>query len=474
MNQPPLVIDLDGTLLRTDLLFESALGLLRAQPLLAPAMLWWLADGKATLKQRLAETVELDVASLPYDARVLELIARERAQGRQIVLATASHRIYAEQVAAHLGLFDRVLASETGANLSSHNKRGRLIAEFGERGFDYAGNSYDDIPVWAAAQHAYVVNCARGVEARAKVMANVKQVIALEHSRYRAFFRALRLHQWAKNLLLFVPLLAGHKLGQPGWVLEGSAAFVCFGLCASSVYLLNDMLDLNDDRHHPGKRTRALAAGELPLKAGLVAAPLLLLAAFAGAVWLLPWQFAATLAVYYLLTLAYSISLKRRIMADVIVLAALYTLRVIAGTFAFAASLTFWLLTFCMFIFLSLALVKRYAELREAAAAGEPGRPRGRGYTPGDLEMIAAMGAASGYLSVMVLALYIQDQATVALYRYPSVIWLACPLLLYWISRTWLITHRGQMHEDPVLFAIKDRVSLLVGALFGAVFWLAT
>jgi len=283
----------------------------------------------------------------------------------------------------------------------------------------------------------------------------------------------MRLHQWLKNLLIFVPLLVSHRLGMAGSLIAGVIALIFFGLCASSAYILNDLLDLASDRRHPYKRHRPLAAGLISTKAAVFSIPLLLLCAFAGALWLLPWQFAGAMATYYLVTVTYSIWLKRLMIIDVVTLAMLYTLRIIAGTLLFHLVMTFWMLAFSMFIFLSLALVKRYAELLDARNKGDAERPGGRGYYPTDLNMISSLGAASGYLSVMVLALYIQDPNTAALYRNPQIIWMACPLLLYWISRTWMLTYRGEMHDDPVVFAIRDRVSLAVGGLFGLVFWLA-
>ncbi len=285
--------------------------------------------------------------------------------------------------------------------------------------------------------------------------------------------KALRFHQWMKNLLIFVPLLASHQLSQTELLLNGIYAFLFFGLCASSVYLLNDLMDLTNDRHHYSKRHRPFASGSLSIKSGLFAIPILLLAAFVGALWLLPWQFSLALMFYYSLTVTYSLSLKKMMVVDVITLSLLYTFRIIAGTFAFGVSLTFWMLAFSMFMFLSLALVKRYTELYELKKQGKTEKTRGRGYYPADLEMLSSLGAASGYLSVMVLALYIQEQEIISLYSHPKIIWLACPLLLFWISRTWLLTHRGVMHDDPIVFAIKDRVSLITGALFGTIFWFA-
>lgn len=474
LSSPPLVIDLDGTLLRSDLLIESGFAFIRDNPRRLLAPLKWLLSGKAILKGQLARSTPLDVTVLPYDPQVIALVEQERAKGRQIILATASHKIYAEQIAEHLKLFDLVLATENTTNLSKQNKRDRLVEIFGENGFDYAGNSHDDLPVWEAAQNALLMNPEPGVISKAGAIANVEHVVNTRPNQFKAWIKALRIHQWVKNLLLFVPLLASHKVNEIDLLLNGCLAFLFFGLCASSVYLLNDLLDLEDDRHHSTKRHRPLASGSLPLKTGLLAFPVLLISAFSGSLLLLPWKFTIALATYYLLTLAYSMLLKRKMVVDVITLAILYTLRIVAGTFAFGVELTFWMLAFSMFMFLSLALVKRYAELQEARSTGIEEKSRGRDYYPSDLEMISSLGAASGYLAVMVLALYIQDNNTVSLYDNPQIIWLACPLLLYWVTRVWLITHRGEMHDDPIVFAIKDRTSLLVGLIFAAIFWIAT
>ncbi|MHC8412230.1 UbiA family prenyltransferase [Pseudomonas sp. Hz4] len=469
----PLVIDLDGTLLRSDLLMETGMAFLCHRPLSFFKLFGWLATGKAKLKAGLAEATNIDVGVLPYDAAVIEFIELERDAGRTVVLATASHHSLAQRIADHLKLFDRVLASDAETNLSAHRKRDLLVEHFGEGGFDYAGNSHDDIPVWRAARNAYVVNPDSGVERRANAHGNVQRVMRTSQTALKDWMKALRVHQWMKNALIFVPLLAAHQLTNPLLLSQGIFAFLLFGLCASSVYLLNDLLDLADDRHHKSKRHRPFAAGRLTIKSGLIAFPLLLMASFFGAFWFLPLGFLITLVGYYCLTLAYSLVLKRRMAVDVIALAALYTLRIIAGAAAFELELTFWILAFSMFIFLSLALVKRYAELRDARRKGHTEKTRGRGYYPDDLEMISSLGASSGYLSVMVLALYIHDQASSGLYAHPQVIWLACPLLLFWVTRVWMLTHRGHMHDDPVVFAIRDRVSLVVGALFGIVFWVA-
>jgi 4-hydroxybenzoate polyprenyltransferase/phosphoserine phosphatase len=470
VSNRPLVVDLDGTLIRSDVLIESGLAYLKAAPLrFYRPILWFARGGKPALKAGLARSTDIDVTVLPYDPAVLDWLKKEREAGRSLVLATASHERYAHAIADHLGLFDQVFATEDGGvNLSAQHKRDQLVAAFGAKNFDYAGNSRADIPVWESAARAYVVNPSPGV----REIGNVERVIESRPPVFKAGVKSLRLHQWLKNLLIFVPLLAAHWFAYPERVIAALLAFLAFGLCASSVYLLNDLLDLEDDRHHPTKHKRPLASGALPLTWGLALCPFLLMGACALAVFCLPWQFGVVLAGYYVLTLAYSIALKRQVLIDAVVLAMLYTIRIIAGAAAVGAHLTFWLLAFSMFIFLSLALVKRYAELHAMQARGVV-KARGRSYVAGDLPLISSLGTASGYLSVLVLALYIQSANTAQLYRHVQIVWLACPLLLYWISRMWLIAHRGQMDDDPIVFAAHDRVSLAVIALCGIVFWIA-
>jgi 4-hydroxybenzoate polyprenyltransferase len=469
----PLIVDLDGTILRSDMLVESAFGFVRHHPLRALAPFYWLLKGKANLKAKLAAAVSLDVTTLPYDMQIIAFLEQEKMAGRTLILATASHQNYAEAIAAHLGIFERVLATHGDINLSASTKRDVLVREYGEKGFDYMGNARDDLKVWASAHKAYLANPENGVEAAASRLGNVEQVISTPSQAWRAWIKQLRLHQWAKNTLIFVPLLAAHRVEELNLLVTGLLAFFLFSLCASSVYLLNDLLDLEDDRRHPSKRLRPLASGLVPIKSVLLVFPILLLAAFGGAMWLMPWMFTLALVCYYALTLAYSLTLKRRMTVDVIALAMLYTMRIVAGTFAFGLSLTFWMLAFSMFLFLSLALVKRYAELHESHNRGETERTPGRAYYPADLEMLSSLGAASGFLAVMVLALYIQDQTTLSLYEHPQVIWLACPMLLYWITRIWMFAHRGWMHDDPVVFTMKDRNSIVLGIMFTAVFWFA-
>lgn len=452
---PPLCVDLDGTLIRSDLLVESALALVKRNPLYLLAFPLWLLRGRANLKRQIAQRVQLDIETLPYDPRVSTWLASQPA--RRIVLCTASDNAFAEAVAKHVGGFDAVLASDGTRNLSGRAKAAELVARYGENGFDYVGDASRDLAVWRHARTAFIVNGSQSLAAAAQQVCAVGRVFPRESNRVRAWLQALRPHQWVKNVLLFAPLLAAHLALEPLAIARSAAAFAIFCACASSVYLLNDLLDLAADRRHPRKRTRPFANGQLPLTHGLLGSPVLAVSAFVAA-WFLSPRFALVLAGYYVLTLAYSFKLKQLMMIDVVALAALYTLRIVAGTVVLRLAHSFWLLAFSMFLFTSLALIKRYTEVRMQRAAGQD-RIHGRGYRASDRELLAVLGAASGYLSVLVLALYINSTASAALYHRPYFLWLLCPLLLYWISRVWLIAHRGQMADDPVVFALHDRAS---------------
>lgn len=457
----PLCIDLDGTLIKTDLLFESLLRMLATKPWMLLVLPFWLFQGKAHLKRRLAAFDIGEPALLPYDQRVIELLKAN--SQRERVLCTASDRTIVEPIAKHLGLFDRVLCSDGDVNLAGRNKAQRLVELYGERGFDYAGNAHVDVAVWRHAHSAIVVNGSNAVARAAARHTQVETYLPAQGGGVRAWLKAMRLHQWLKNLLVFVPLLASHQFFNVDHVLISVIAFLAFGLCASGVYLLNDMLDLESDRQHPRKRLRPFASGRLQLLPGLIAVPLLTVAGFVLA-WLASPLFLMVLALYFVLTLAYSLKLKQLVIIDVVVLAALYTVRIVGGAAAIGVMLSFWLLTFSMFIFLSLAMLKRYTELQLTLSHGKA-VPSGRGYHVEDMSLVQSLGSASGLIAVLVLCLYINTPESQVLYRDPIFLWLLCPILLYWISRTWMLAHRGQMHDDPVVFAVKDRGSLITVGL---------
>jgi 4-hydroxybenzoate polyprenyltransferase len=456
-------VDLDGTLILSDLLLESMLLLIKRNPLYLLRIPGWLLRGKAALKAEIAARVSVNPAALPYNREFIEWLRSERAAGRSLWLCTAAHERLAQGVAEHLGLFEGVIASDASTNLAGERKAARLVERFGERGFDYCGNERRDLAIWRHANGAIVIRGGASLERDAARNAPVLRSFPARGNALRAAFRALRPHQWAKNALILVPLLAAHVAGNPRALTAGLFAVAAFCLCASSVYILNDLLDLEADRAHQRKSRRPFAAGDLSILTGLVLAPILLGSAVALAVFL-PAKFQLVFATYYLLTLAYSFALKGRVLIDAMTLAGLYTLRIIAGAAAVAVALSFWLLLFSIFLFLSLAFVKRFAEL-DSLRRQQRLRAHGRGYHVEDLPLLQSLGTASGYLSVLVLALYINSPAIEALYRRPKLVWMLCVLMLYWISRVWMKAQRGSMHDDPVVFALKDRVSLVVGLL---------
>ncbi len=468
----PLAVDMDGTLIRSDLLIESVFALLKRNILFTFLLPIWLLKGKAHLKHEIAQRVEIDVGLLPYHDEFLDYLKREHAAGRRLILATASNEKFATAVALHLRIFDDVLASNSRVNLSGKRKLEKLREGFGDQGFDYAANAMVDLPLWEAANSALLINPERGVEQVAKRACNVTRVFDdRKGSPLKRYLKALRLHQWLKNILVFVPLLMAHRFGDPLLVGQAVLAFFAFGMCASSVYLLNDLLDLPDDRQHPTKRKRPFAAGSISIVYGALLIPALLIAAFTIAL-LLPFEFIAVLALYYVITLAYSFRLKRAALVDVLTLASLYTMRIIAGAAAISLVPSFWLLAFSMFLFLSLALVKRFTELLTMQQQ-ERTDSSGRGYTTTDLETLSQFGSTSAYMAILVLALYINSEAVRDLYTHPEVIWLLCPLMLYMVTRIWLLTRRDELHEDPVVFVIRDRRSQWLAGVGAILLWLA-
>ncbi|MGD9171754.1 MAG: UbiA family prenyltransferase [Candidatus Thiodiazotropha sp.] len=468
----PLCVDLDGTLLRTDLLVESIFALYKQSILYLFLLPFWMFKGKAHLKQQIADRVDIDASLLPYHDDFLKYLRKERDQGRRLILATASNEKFAEAVARYLDIFHDVLASNATYNLSGRRKLKRLQELYGDNGFDYAGNAMVDVHLWKHAQQAVLVNPGRGVQAAAEQQGPVAQVFVDRKGHdFKHYLKAMRLHQWLKNLLVFVPLLMAHRFDDVALVGQAVLAFLAFGLCASSVYLLNDLLDLPYDRQHPSKQMRPFAAGNISIIHGVLLIPILLVAAF-GIALLLPINFIGLLAFYYTITLVYSLRLKRIALVDVLTLAWLYTIRIIAGAAAVAVVPSFWLLAFSLFLFLSLALVKRFTELL-TLQQGKLENMGGRGYTSVDLEALSQFGSASAYMAILVLALYINSEAVRDLYTHPEIIWLLCPLLLYVMMRIWMMARRNELHEDPVIFVIRDRCSQWIAGIGAILMWLA-
>ena len=461
---PVLAVDLDGTLLRSDMLHETFLSACtrnKAAPLLA---LGALLKGRTALKQKLAALAEIDPATLPYNRDVLAKIEEWKARGARIVLVTATVQPLAEDVARHLGHFDEVYGSDGRLNLKGQEKAQLLVSRFGERGFAYAGNSADDLPVWEKSSEAIVLGsdklCARAASLAPKIVR-----IEAGGNTAAALLRAMRPHQWLKNLLVFIPALAAHRF-DAATLMASLQAFIGFCLIASASYLVNDLLDLAADRRHPWKRRRPFAAGDASIGSGILLALVALLSGLGLAASLKP-DFLALLAFYFALTLAYSLWLKHFAIVDICVLSGLYSLRIFGGAVMTGIPVSVWLLAFSIFFFLSLAAVKRQAELVASLAEGN-GKMWARGYSTADIPLVGSLLVASGMVSVLVVVLYASSPPVRMLYNGPEWLLGVAFVLLYWIARVAMMTHRGQMHDDPVVFAAKDPISYVCMALVAA------
>lgn len=466
----PLVVDLDGTLIHSDLLVESAFAHVGAAPLRIGGLLLSLSKGKAALKAKIASGTPIDATHLPYDDRIVALVRETREAGRPVHLASASNERYVRAVAEHLGLFDGWFASNEHENLSSSTKGRRLVETFGEKGFDYVGNDRADLAVWTVARRCIAVHPSTAVRRDLLKLDPEALVLDSPGNRPRAWIKLLRFHQWAKNALVLVPLLTAQHFDLVS-AFEEIGAFLAFSLAASAIYILNDLVDLDADRKHPSKKRRPLAAGTVPVMEAMVLAPLLLVVALGGALAIAP-AFAAVLAAYLFLTTAYTFVLKRKMMVDIIALASLYTIRVIGGAAAIAVPVSEWLLGFSMFIFTALALIKRYVELAARLDANLP-NPTNRNYLKSDLDIVAALAAAAGFNAVTVFALYISSDTVRHVYRHPQALWLVCPILMYWLGRTLLMAHRRLMDDDPIVFALRDWNSLVAVGLIGVILFAA-
>ncbi len=456
----PLCVDLDGTLVKSDTLVDSIFALVRQNPLAAFKLPAWLLRGKAGFKEEIGKRILLSAETLPYNQPLLEYIRAEYAAGRRIYLATASEERLADSIAKYLGLFSGVIATGGGKNLAGQAKLEAIQNHFPEQEFAYIGNASPDKVLLKNAEVAMLANPSAGLAASLQRQGvSVAQVFEDRGSKFKALIRAMRISQWPKNVLIFVPMLLAHILFSKEKLLAAGIAFLCFSCTASATYILNDLLDVEADRRHARKRNRPFAAGELSGKAG-AALMVVLLAIAAGLTRLEPPRFVLCLGLYFVTTLAYSFVLKKIALVDVLTLAGLYTIRLIAGAAATNVPLSPWFQTFSLFFFLSLAVVKRYSELHNLRQSGTTPK-NGRGYQVDDIEQLRSFGTASGYAAVVVFSLYINTPETAKLYSHPHWLWLMAPLLIYWISRIWLLAHRGELDEDPVVFALTDRWSPL-------------
>jgi 4-hydroxybenzoate polyprenyltransferase/phosphoserine phosphatase len=480
-----LCVDLDGTLVKSDTLLDTVLVIARQRPLDLVKIPGWIAEGKAAFKRHLTAAVSLDVEFLPYNRPLLEYLRVQHGRGIRIYLATAADRTLAERVAAYLGIFAGVLASDGATNLAGGKKLAAFRAQFGDD-FCYIGNARPDVELLAACHSPMVANPDRALRAGMRQKGTVAAATFDDRvPAVRSWLKAIRLHQWAKNTLIFVPLLLAHQWN-PGTFGGAITGFFSFGLCASATYIINDLLDLEADRRHPSKRRRPFAAGDLSAIAGVVVVCLLMLAALALALslgrivhWmpgdyelLRPYSFVEWLGFYTAVTLTYSLYLKRKLLLDVFVLSGLYTVRILAGSAATGVMVSAWLAGFSVFFFLSLAFVKRFSELESLRERGGA-VSNGRGYFISDLEQLRALGTGSMYAAVVVMTLYINNPDTNMLYLHPIRLWLVVPVLLLWLSQVWMKASRGEMHDDPVVYAITDKRSLLLGLVMALVVWWA-
>ena len=466
----PLCVDLDGTLVKSDTLIDSLLALLRNRPDRLLGFPRALLNGKAAFKAYVTESVSLDVPHLPYNRAVLRFLQQEHRNGRQIFLATGADVRLAERVAAHLGIFTGVLGSDGATNLTGSRKLAALRSRLGSGPFDYIGNATPDLPLLAVASHAMVANPSLSLRLGMRSHHILPSREFIETRPLKSLLKAIRPHQWAKNLLIFIPLFCSHALSA-GRLLIALAAFCCFSLTASSAYIVNDLLDIEADRRHPSKRLRPFASGDLSAIAGISIAAVFLVAGLVGGR-LLPGGFYTWLLVYLATTLAYSSYLKRIALVDVLTLSGLYILRLLAGGAATQTPISHWLEGFSMFLFLSLAIVKRFAELENLRTSGSTPR-NGRGYQLADISQLRSFGNSSGMAAVVVFAIYISGADVEKLYHHQRFLWLIVPCMILWINRVWLLASRGELDEDPVAFALTDRMSQLIGLAVVAIAWLA-
>lgn len=455
----PLVVDLDGTLTPTDTLVESLIKLIKQSPLNLLRLPIWLLKGRAEFKAAIAERVTIDAAHLPYRESFLDYLRQQKSNGRQIWLATAAHRSIADGVAAHLKLFDRVLATENDRNLKGRAKLEAIQQSAGGE-FVYAGDSRADLPIWHAARAAILVGVSPRIANQIRLSVPVEHEIQDKRAGLATLLKALRVHQWLKNLLLFVPLLTAFSFMEIGKLATMVLAFLSFSLAASATYVVNDLWDLDNDRAHPRKRHRTFASARLPILHGLAIAGVILIFAFALA-FAVSQAFILLLLTYLVLTSSYSWVLKEYVLIDVLMLSLLYTLRILAGSVAIGIATSSWLLAFSVFIFLSLALVKRCAELVSLEQYGTKST-RGRDYRVSDLVVLWPLGVGAALSAIVVFGLFISDPETKVRYATPHLLWLVAVGLIYWLARLWIKTSRGEMHDDPVIYAIKDHGSRII------------
>jgi 4-hydroxybenzoate polyprenyltransferase len=461
-----LAVDLDGSLIKTDLLYESVIRLIFTKPWLVILLPFWLLSGKTHLKQCLDKAITLETEHLPWNNELIHYLEEEKKSGRTIILCTGSWQSLADKVAAKFTFFTDAHGSNQNVNLTGTSKANFLVERYGEKNFSYVGNESLDLKIWQHAKSAVVISKSPALAEKTSAVCTIEKTLAGSSGlSFRSILKQIRIHQWVKNALIFVPLVTSHQLSDTNLLISAMIAFVAYGLCASATYIINDLSDLTSDRKNDKKKYRPLAAGEISIPQGIILSAILLTTSLVIAAQLNGW-FLYSLLTYIAVTLSYSFKIKHLQSLDITVLAGLYTLRIISGALAVDVLPSFWLLAFSMFIFLCLALIKRLSEvINNQEKYSKETKLSGRGYYIGDLQVLMSLATASGMLSILVFAMYINSPETISLYAEPYILWLLCPLFAYWIIRVIIMASRGEVDEDPILFAIKDSRSWITGIL---------
>jgi 4-hydroxybenzoate polyprenyltransferase len=460
----PLCVDLDGTLIPTDCLSESIVELLRNNFFMIFLLPFWLIKGKAFFKEKIVSRIIPKPDELPYNEDIIEYLKLQKEEGRELILVTASHQRIAVRIGEYLNIFDELIGSDLDRRTKGKSKQKYLVDRFGEMGFDYAGDSKADLHVWKSARKAIIVHPKDNTLEKANKIVEIEKIFYKEKNSLMTYLKQIRVYQWIKNILIFLPLLMAHKLSEPMLFIDAIIAFLAFSFTASFVYILNDLVDLPSDRKHPRKKNRPLASGRIPILYGAIIAPFLLAIGIILSIFFLSAEFLYILIAYLVITSLYSFVLKKIYILDIIVLSILYTIRLIAGALAVDVPLSQWLMEFSVFFFLSLAINKRFTELYVMQQKNKE-NAAGRGYTVSDIDLMRVIGPVSGYISVLVFVLYLHSDEVVVLYKNAHILWLVAVCLLYWITRIWFITTRGKMHDDPIIFTGKDPVSYIIGII---------
>ena len=460
-NGRPLCVDLDGTLIKTDSIIETLLIAIKKSPVLILLFPFWLLMGKNYFKNRIVKYGIPDVSIFPYNEEVIELIKNAKSQGRTTVLSTATREEIATAVGEHTQLFDEVICSTDTFNNRSSNKANVLINKFGDKGFDYIGNGYSDIAVFERADKSILISDNKHLIRKVSAVNSNLEIIKTNKNNFKYLLKGMRIYQWTKNVLIFLPLVLAHEFTDYKIVFDTLVGFLCFSFTASFIYLVNDLMDLESDRRHTAKYRRPFASGDLSPVLSLTVSFVFLLISFVVSFTYLPSDFGFVLTAYLILTISYSIYLKKITILDIITLSVLYSIRIIAGSEITNIALSKWFLAFSLFLFFSLAIIKRYTELSNLLKQNQT-KTIGRGYQTDDMTILLSMGTSSGYLSVLIFLFYIFSPDVIKLYKEPILLMPVSIILLFWITRMWFLARRGEMNEDPLVFTSKDKYSYLM------------